>query len=715
MKQVLQNVGNGATEIVDIPVSQVKPGHLLIQTRVSLISSGTEKMAVQSGQSSLLGKALNQPQKVVKAIEMMQSEGLAATLKAVEKAQDHSIAMGYCNVGEVIAVGRGVTGWQVGDRVVSNGPHAEVVCVPQNLCAKVPEGVSDELSVFTVMGAISLQGLRLLGPTMGETFVVMGLGVLGLLAVQLLKANGCQVMAMDFDKERLQWAEKFGAEVISLSDSADPVRDVMSRCQQRGVDGVLITAATTSSEPMHQAAQMCRKRGRIILVGVTGLELQRNDFYEKELTFQVSCSYGPGRYDSTYELEGQDYPLGFVRWTEQRNFEAILGLMKEGKINAEPFVSHRFSVEEIKKAYDLILQGGSSLGVLLEYEKSDKTSVSPKDRFTLLKEPQIVSGRQPVVGVIGSGNYATHILLPAIQKGGGHLKTVVSQGGMSGFIAGRKFQSDQVTTDVESLWSDPQINTIVIATQHSSHSDLVTKALLAGKNVFVEKPVAMDAQGLASIQKVIANPRGSAPLLMVGFNRRFAPHIREMKKRLDSVSEPKSVLITVNAGSIPKDHWTQKWNQGGGRLIGEGCHFVDLARHLVGHSIHQAQAHFLGQPSDGVITDKVTMVLDFSDGSQAVINYWSHGHKSYPKERIEVFTAGRVFQLNNFVELRGYGWPGFKKQKLWSQDKGQMECMRLFLESVEKGGSSPIPWDEIAEVAAITFELDGQAYVPRSA
>lgn len=700
MKQILQSLKTGATEIAEVPVPRVGRGQLLISTLHTLVSAGTERMTVEFGKAGWIDKARQQPDKVRMVLDKIKTDGLQPTLEAVFNKLDQPLPLGYCNVGRVAEMGTGVAGFAVGDRVISNGKHAEVVSVPINLCAKVPDAVTDEEAAFTVLGAIALQGIRLVQPTLGETVVVTGLGLVGLMTVQLLRANGCRVLGLDFDKEKLDLAREFGAEVVDLAAGQDPVKAAERYSRGRGVDAVIVTAATKSSEPMHQAALMCRKRGRIVLVGVTGLELSRDDFFKKELTFQVSASYGPGRYDPNYEDKGQDYPVGFVRWTEQRNFEAVLDMMADGRLDVKPLISHRFAIEEAEQAYSLVGGAGPSLGILLTYPEIE---ITPERRTVDLASrtfPQFLTqgevGAKAVVSFIGAGNYATAVLIPAFKAVGVHLRSVASSAGVSGLQAGRKFGFDETTTDTNRLFADAGTNAVVITTQHESHARFVLEALAAGKHVFVEKPLCLTLDELAQIQAAALTP-----IVMVGFNRRFAPQIQKVSALLKGVIGPKSFLMTVNAGAISADHWTQDPDAGGGRIIGEACHFIDLLRFLAGSRIASYQVTRMESPTK----DSVSISLKFEDGSMGVVHYLANGSKSFPKERLEVFAAGRVLQLDNFRKLQGFGWPGFTKMNFWRQDKGQKACAAAFVQAVTSGGPSPIPLDEIFEVARVSIEV----------
>lgn len=708
MRQVLQDLGKGITRLAKAPSPEVSVNTLLIATEKSLVSVGTERMLVDFGRASYIKKAQQQPDKVKMVLDKVRTDGLLTTVETVRSKLAQPIPLGYSNVGRVVAVGANTQGFKVGDRVLSNGPHADIVRVPQNLAAKIPDDVSDEQAAFTVVGAIGLQGIRLAQPTLGEAFVVTGVGLIGLLTVQLLRAHGCRVLAIDFDEAKLALAKAFGAETCNPSKGEDPVGAGMAFSRGQGVDGVLITASTQSNEPVTQAAQMSRKRARIVLVGVVGLELSRADFYEKELTFQVSCSYGPGRYDPGYEDKGYDYPIGFVRWTEQRNFVAVLDMLASGHLNVDPLITHRFAFEAAPQAYDLLTEDKSALGILLDY--GSQTSERLTASVDLGQEQSLEPGK-PVLGFIGAGNYASRVLIPAFKAAGGQLHTISTSGGVNGVIHGEKSGFLRATTDTLSLIQHSEVNTLAIVTQHNSHADFVAAGLAAGKHIFVEKPLAITCEGLKHVEEAYsaAQAKGSAPRLMVGFNRRFAPQIQKMKALLDSVKAPKSFIMTMNAGAIPADHWTQDLEIGGGRIIGEACHFIDLMRFLTSAEITSVQARCIGS-ADGVDVreDKASITLGFADGSLGTVHYFANGSGSFPKERIEVFAAGRVLQLDNFRKLRGFGWPGFKKMNLWQQDKGQKACAAAFLESIEKGLPCPISPDEVFEVARVSIEAAEQ-------
>jgi predicted dehydrogenase/threonine dehydrogenase-like Zn-dependent dehydrogenase len=705
MKQILQNLSNGQTILADVPCPSNKKGSLLIATQRSLVSSGTEKMLVDFGKANLVDKARKQPDKVKMVIDKVKNDGLLTTIDAVRSKLDQPLPLGYCNAGIVLE--SSVSNYSIGDRVISNGYHAEVVRVAEKLCAKIPDEVDDDSAAFTVIGAVGLQGLRLVNPTIGEIVVVSGLGLIGLMTVQMLIANGCHVLGIDYDSSRCKLAKQFGANVVDLSKGEDPIEMSKGLSKSRGVDAVIITASTESSELIHQAAQMCRKRARIVLVGVVGLNLRRDDFFKKEITFQVSASYGPGRYDPLYEEIGNDYPIGFVRWTEQRNFEAILDMMASGVLNVQPLISHRFSIEKALDAYEF-LGDQASLGILLNYSENSKNALSQKV-INLTKDHKSFESGMPVIGFIGAGNYASRILIPAIKKTRADLHTLVTSGGISGVHHGSKAGFLKTTTDIDLVWNNSEINTVVIATRHNQHASQVISAIESGKNIFVEKPLALKLTELDMIDKAFikANKSRKNPLkLMIGFNRRFSPQIIKMKSLLDIKHEPKVIVITVNAGQIPSEHWTQDPVIGGGRIIGEGCHFIDLMRYLVGKKIVSHHATMIGSsPHIDIRSDKVSINLSFEDGSFGTIHYLSNGGKAFPKERVEVFCGDSALQMDNYRILKGFDWPNFSKMKSVRQDKGQISCSKAFVDSIKQGKASPISYDEIIECSRISIEV----------
>jgi len=701
MKQILQNLKTGEIYQPDLPTPRLKPGHLLIQTSKSLVSLGTERMLVEFGEANWFKKALQQPDKVRQVIQKIKTDGIQPTLKTVIHKLDKPMPLGYCNAGTVIGTGKGVLCFDVGDRVASNGPHAEVVCVPENLCAKIPDKVPDEAAAFTVVCAIALQGVRLARPTLGETFVVQGLGLIGLLTVQILMANGCQVIGFDLDPQKVTLAREYGAKAYGISERMSPVDLTIQATHGVGADGVIICAATKSNDPIHQAPQMCRKRGRVILIGVVGLHLSRADFYEKEILFQVSCSYGPGRYDAKYEDKGLDYPVGYVRWTEQRNFEAILQLMATSKVQIDNLITEVVPLNQALQLYANLGERGG-IGYLIDYPQK----IQLEKKVVELRAETIAVSQRPVIGFIGAGDFASRTLIPAFQKAGVKLKCIASASGTSGYHQGKKFGFEVTTTEYLSVLNDPEINAVVVVTRHDSHANFVLDTLKAGKHVFVEKPLCINEDELDKIEtfyhKSSVVTSIDVPLLMVGFNRRFSPLIKKTKELLGGQENtPKAMIMTVNAGSVPEDHWIQDPNTGGGRIVGEVCHFIDVLRFLTDQEIVESQMITMDSPTE----DTVAISLTFADGSIGTVHYFANGHKNFPKERLHVFCAGKILIMDNFRQLKGFGWGKFKRQRLLSQDKGYHAEVRAFLDAIEKRKPIPIPFEEIVEVTRTTLRL----------
>ncbi len=695
MKQILQNLRSGLTAVEDVPAPGLTRNSVLIQTRASLISAGTERMLVEFGKASLIAKAKSQPDKVKQVLDKIKTDGLMPTLEAVFKRLDEPLPLGYCNAGVVLEVGAGVTEFKPGDRVISNGSHAEIVCVPNNLCAKIPDEVSDEQAAFTVLSSIGLQGIRLLKPTFGEKFVVYGLGLIGLVCVQLLKANGCDVLGVDINEDRLRLAKKFGAETVNVREGGDPVVAASAWTEGKGVDGVLVTASAKTDDIMHQAAEMCRQRGRIVLVGVVGLNLRRGDFYEKELSFQVSCSYGPGRYDEKYEQAGQDYPYGFVRWTEQRNFEAILDSIARGQLELNEFITHRFSLEAAADAYSKVSNAPDALGVVLEYPA--EVQKSQKIEITQLPAP---AAGQAIVGVIGAGNFSKMTLMPALSKSDARVRHIADLNGAAAQYLGKKYGVENAVTDYKLILDDPDINAVITAVGHNLHARFVCETLEAGKHAFVEKPLAMNVDELRQI--LAAAEKSQEKMVMVGFNRRFSPHMVKIKELLSGRSEPLAMIFTANAGFIPSTHWVHDPIRGGGRIIGEACHYIDSMVHLTDSPVRTVAAHMMGT-GVAVKEDKMSISLGFEDGSVGTVNYFGNGDKSYPKEQMEIFSEQRILKLDNFRQLKGYGFKGFSSFKTKRIDKGHKAEFAAFARKVATGGESLIPMSQLVNVTLASF------------
>lgn len=732
MRQVLQHLRTGMIEVAELPTPNVRPGCLLIQTSRTLISAGSERTIVEFSRAGWLGKARSQPEKVQQVLDKIRTDGVVPTLEAVFSKLDEPMTLGYCNVGRVIAVGAGAQDFAVGDRVASNGQHAEVVCVPKNLCAKIPDGVSDEQAAFTVISSIALQGIRLIQPTFGEQVVVVGLGLIGLIAVQLLRAHGCEVLGVDLNPARLALAREMGARVVE--PGADPLVAARTWTAGRGVDAVLITASARTDEIMHESAQMSRQRGRIVLVGVVGLNLRRDDFYAKELTFQVSCSYGPGRYDEKYEQAGLDYPVGYVRWTEQRNFEAVLAALRGGQLRVDRLVTHRYEITQASRAYDEVADNAAALGVLLDYPLASEHSprlqfsgsaphahaapATPARHDGPERHPAAhgaQNGQTPgaggVFGVVGAGAFTKLMMMPALLKAGARVAMVADINASAAHHVARKFHAAEAVTDAGLVFADPHLDAVLIAVGHHLHARFVCMALDSGKHAFVEKPLAMNVDELRQIFEAAA--RRPDRQVMVGFNRRFSPHIQKLRTLIAGRSEPLAMSMTINAGFIPPEHWTQDPVRGGGRIIGEACHFIDLLAFLAGAPVRTVSAAMAGE-GPVTRTDKMSIVLSFADGSVGAVNYFANGSKQYPKERLEVFSEGRVLLMDNFRKLIGYGVRGFRSLATLRQDKGHAAEFAAFVESVRSGSGPLIPMSELVNATLASFAAMTSAHEHRT-
>lgn len=685
MRQLIQHLKSGKTELKEIARPTPGPSEVLIRTRKSLVSLGTERTAVEFGRASLVAKARQQPERVQQVLSKIRAEGLMPTVEAVFRKLGQPIPLGYCNVGEVVGLGHEVEGLALGDRVASNGAHAEYVCVPKNLVAKIPSGVNDLQAGFTVVGAIALQALRLADLKLGETVVVIGLGLVGQLAAQLAVAHGCRVIGVDIDESKLALLEGRVARLVN-SSGCDPVKAVLEDTGERGADAVIIAASAKTDAIMAQAAQMSRRRGRLILLGVVGLNLNRADFYEKELSFQVSCSYGPGRYDAAYEQKGLDYPFGLVRWTAQRNFEAVLEMMQRGSVEVEPLITREVAFDDFDQIYDHLSDGG--IANVLSYS-TEEAEALPSTTRTL-----DFQGRGGYLALIGAGNFSRMTLLPSLPKAS--LRWIVSAGGLSATLLAEEYGVPKSSSRFQDVLEDQEVKAVVVATRHKEHAEMVVEALKAGKDVFVEKPLALDESELEAIGQAY---RDSGRALTVGFNRRFAPLVERMRSLIDQRA-PKNLIMTVNAGHIPPDLWVHDPELGGGRVIGEGCHFFDLLSFLSGSPIEAVCSSCLGTP--GRSNDNVSTLLKFANGDQGTVHYLANGHKAASKERLEVFWDGRILMLDNFRELKGYGVPGFSKEKS-RLDKGHRRQFELLVERMILGGQALIPFDSLVNTTRASF------------
>jgi predicted dehydrogenase/threonine dehydrogenase-like Zn-dependent dehydrogenase len=689
MKQIIQSFKTGETILEDVPAPIVSKGHVLIKSTYTLVSLGTERMLVEFGRSNLISKARQQPDKVKEVLNKIKTEGLLPTVEAVFNKLGEPLPLGYCNVGEVIAVGEGVQGFNIGDRVASNGQHAEVVSVPMNLVSKVPDNVSDIEATFTVIGSIGLQGIRLVNPTFGETVVVVGLGLIGLITAQLLAANGCRVIGVEFDQSKLDLAKKWNI-ITCNPKQEDVVKFVQGHTGGIGTDAVVITASAKTDEIISQAANMSRKRGRIVLVGVIGLNISRAEFYEKELTFQVSCSYGPGRYDHNYEQKGIDYPLPYVRWTEKRNFEAILSSISSRQLHVNDLVTEIVPLEEYQKIYGKIGQTGSIASILEYPEKTENL----KNTIVLLEKR--FEGQKGVVGVIGSGNFTKMTMLPMMKESGANFKYIASKGGVTSTSLAKKFGFTHSTTDYQEILNDTDVDLVMITTRHNLHASMVMEVLKQNKHVFVEKPLALNKEELNELIEIANLSTGS---IMVGFNRRFSPHALKIRQHIGT--GPMNIIATMNAGFIPADVWVQDLKVGGGRIVGEACHLIDLCSYFTCSKVISVCMNAMGvNPAEN--TDNASIVLKYENGSNAVINYFANGSKAYSKERVEIYSQGRTVVLDNFRRTTAYGFKNFSGLKT-SLDKGHKNQFLSIIKKVQQGGEPLISFDSLINTSLASF------------
>jgi predicted dehydrogenase/threonine dehydrogenase-like Zn-dependent dehydrogenase len=696
MKQLLQNYRTGEMELVECPTPKVYSNGLVVKTAKSLISVGTEKMLVDFGKASFIQKAKQQPDQVKQVINKIKTDGLINTFDTVWNKLNDPIPLGYSNVGRAIKIGESVSGFKVNDRIVTNGSHADFVHVSQNLAVNIPDNVSDETAAFTVTGSIAMQGVRLAKPELGETIVVLGLGLLGLLTTQILLANGCQVIGIDLDRKKVKLANDFGALAKVSASDEENVEFILGLTNGIGADKVIITASSPAESILSQCALMTRQRGKIVLVGVIPIAVPRSLMYKKEIEFQVSSSYGPGRYDPNYEEKGQDYPLPFVRWTAKRNMQAFLFLLSQNKINVDNLITHHFDFENVLDAYKAI-DTENPIGIILHYSGNEEQKQS------IVINSQHFENQKPVIGFIGAGSFAKAVLFPALKNAQAQIEMLSASDGAKAVVIAKKFSINQVTNNKKDVFEKESINTVFIANRHNSHAGDVITALQNGKHVFVEKPLALSKEELNKIKS--EKEKHPDLHIVVGFNRRFSKLSQKVKKELENRSNPISIIITVNAGYIPSDHWAQDIEVGGGRIIGEACHFIDLARFFIGHTIKNVYANAINHHSE-TNEDKIFINLQFEDGSHAVINYLANGNKKFPKERIEVFSSNRIFQINNFKELRSFG--SKISDKLIKQDKGHYEQIKQFLNKIENGEQPLIPFDEIYDVHVATLKLINQ-------
>lgn len=703
MKQILQHMNDGKTVVEDVPVPLVRKGTALVRTSASLVSAGTERMLVDFAEKSLLGKAASRPDLVRQVIAKAQREGLLPTLEAAFNKLDQPMPLGYSSAGTIIEVGTEMGEFKPGDRVACAGGgfavHAEYTLVPHNLLARIPENVDFESAAFTTLGAIAMHGFRLASPQVGETVCVIGLGLLGLLAAQIARAAGCIVFGIDLSPSRIKLAQSMGFSAAQNESCLDLVPGVTNG---RGFDHVLICADTSSDETVQLAGQVARDRGNVIAIGAVGMDIPRKIYYDKELVFKISRSYGPGRYDPFYEEKGIDYPIGYVRWSEGRNLQSFVDLLASGKVDVHPLITHRYPITEAPKAYELITgkAGEPFLGVLLTYP--EKSHESPPDRKIEYKYSTRDPQKDIHVGVLGAGNYAQAVFLPIIRKtGGAELKGIVTASGLSAQQAARRFGFGFAATGEEEVLEHTDINTVVILTRHQHHARQVLSALANHKSVYCEKPLAVNNEELKEITDVLGRP--DTPLLTVGYNRRFAPMAIQLAEFIRVRSEPLLIQYRVNAGYLPPTHWLHDPQQGGGRIVGEGCHFIDFLTYLVG--VSPVSVHAAALPDkEKYNRDNVILTLSYPDGSIGTVTYLANGNKNYAKERVEVFTSGRIAILNDFRALELV--TENRKKVVHSalrQDKGHTNAWHGFLSALKNGGLPPIPYDQLTSTSLASF------------
>ena len=712
---MLQDARTGAIAVEEVPAPQLLPGCVLVRVASSVVSAGTERASSEFARKNLLQKAKSRPDLVREVISKVQRDGLLSTIQTVRSRLDQPQSPGYSSAGTVIAVGEGVTDIQPGDRVGCAGGgfavHAEIACVPRLLVARIPlrsdgDVVPFEEAAFSTLGAVALHGIRTADAKLGDLVAVIGLGLLGQLTVQLLKAAGCRVLGMDVDASRVDLARQMGADSVASSISAfsDLCADIS---QGVGVDSVLITAETPSSDPVNLAGAIARDRAVVVAVGTVGMEIERKAYYEKELDFRISRSYGPGRYDAAYEQKGRDYPIGYVRWTETRNMEAFVQLLAGGKVALGPLITHRFDIEEASRAYDLITGEIREpfLGVVIQYSGRVE-SQSPS--FSIEGSGRSCCQSAVNVGLLGAGGYASSTLIPAMKASSAtSLISVCTATGSHAQHAARKFGFQNCTTDESELIHNPKINAVVVATRHHLHAGQVLNALRAGKSVFCEKPLCLLESELIEICRTyFANSVSERPALMVGFNRRFAPMVQRMKTFLDAISEPLALHYRVNAGYLSSDHWVNDREQGGGRILGEACHFVDLIMFLARSCVLDVEARAVGS-SPRYSGDNVLISIRFANGSEGTISYLANGDRSFAKERIEIFGGGSTAVLEDFrrLELVRNG----RKETIhsrWRQDKGHRTEWAAFVEFLQRGVDPPIPLEDIVSSTLATFRIE---------
>ena len=702
MKQVIQNFKTGELYVDDVPMPSITNGMVLVDNKFSLISAGTERGTVKVGKANLLGKAKQRPDLVAQVLQNVKKEGLKATLEKVKTKLDSLKALGYSTSGEVTASMDTRNLFQPGYRVACAGQdfasHSEMVSIPQNLVAKIPDNVSFEDASYTTLGAIALQGVRQADPKLGDNVCVIGLGLLGQITTQLLKANGCNVFGVDLSERLVHLAKEISADEAMLRNNPNLLASIADFTNGYGFDSVIITAAAPSNDPIELSAEIARKKGKIIVVGAVKMDIPRDPhFYRKELDLRLSCSYGPGRYDVNYENNGQDYPYAYVRWTEQRNMEAFLKLISNGAVNLKPLTSHIFDITEAEKAYDIVLGKVQepSIGILLKYPNSDKTKLSTN----------IVLDTKPInkinVGFIGAGSFAQSYLIPHVKASEASLDTVVTSKGITSKNVAQKFGFNTSSSAAKDVLENKSINTVFIATPHNSHAKYVIEALKNDKNVFVEKPLAMNEEELEQVERAYKKSQNH---LLVGFNRRFSDVSKTIKGFFEGLTEPIFVNIRINAGFILKEHWTQNPEIGGGRIIGEMCHFIDLMQYFTDSEPVKVYAECINTANEKTkADDNISIVVKFKNGSVGNLIYLANGDKSLPKELIEVFGGGITGRIHDFRygEIHNKN----KTTKIKSPSKGHKQEVAAFIDALNNEMASPISFNSIRLTTLTTFKI----------
>lgn len=698
MQQII--VQRGQIKRVEQLQPRVEPGHILIKTHFSAISTGTEISSVQQAGKSIWDKVRERPEQISKVIETVKTIGVSQTLSKIDAKLNAENLLGYSISGEITQIGEGVTKFSVGEKVAAAGAsyafHAEYVLVPENLVVKTPITLPLNQASTVAIGGIAVHALRRGGLQLGEYAVVIGAGLIGQILVQLLKASGVRVAIIDLDQKRLDIAGNFGADILIHAGKEDQVKVVQSWTNGHGCDAVFFTAATESSEPLSMAFKMSKRKGKVILVGISGMSIKREDLYEKEIDFQISTSYGPGRYDEQYEKKGVDYPYAYVRWTQNRNMEEYLRLISIGVLNIEKLIHQVFPIESVELAYVELSSSEKPLLCLLSY--SEKTAPELK---VLEITPFKKKGGQLEVAVIGAGSFASGVHLPQIKKHPRlHLKTIVSTHSYKSRNTAREFEAIEVINDIEKALNDPDIDIILISTRHDSHTDFAMRALKAKKHVYLEKPLCVNKTELEEWGKYLTSKDFSTQL-MVGFNRRFSPHTIELKKHTDKRIHPLFLTYRINAGFIPKENWVHEF---GGRIVGECCHFIDLMRFIVGSHIKSVSFDHL-TPKENYLqsSDNVSMIIKFADGSLGNLNYHSNGAKDLPKELLEVHFDHKSIVIEDFKSLKGYGLK-IKEITTETQDKGLSDVWDKFIQAIETGKPA-IPMQELLEVSDVTLKL----------